>query len=117
MRARNILFIAVIVGAGIALRASLFPLSSNARKVNFDPGPTQAGEFQTVVQQVDAAFRADWRSKNIIFVASRADDLSVARRLSLGLTGTVPSLEEIRQFEAQPPETRLDGWANHLLND
>ena len=37
--------------------------------------------------------------------------------MSLGLTGSVPSLEEIRQFEAAPADKRLDGWANHLLHD
>jgi hypothetical protein len=29
----------------------------------------------------------------------------------------VPSLEEIRQFEAAAEGTRLDGWANHLVRD
>ena len=47
----------------------------------------------------------------------RAPKTSPWRRLSLALTGSVPSLEEIRQFEPQPPEKRLDGWANHLLHD
>ena len=31
--------------------------------------------------------------------APRADDLTILRRLSLGLTGTVPSLEEIRMVQ------------------
>ncbi|MFO0802810.1 MAG: DUF1549 domain-containing protein [Gemmataceae bacterium] len=116
MLARNILFVSVVIGVGIALRASLFPLSTDARKVKFDSGPTRNDEFRLVVQQVDTAFRNEWDSKGIV-PAQRADDLAVARRLSLGLAGTVPSLEEIRQFEAQPPESRIDGWANHLLND
>ena len=116
MWGRNLLFVAVIVGAAFALRASLFPLSTEARKVKFDPGPAQADEFQAVTREVDAAFRKEWSDKGLQ-PASRANDLAVARRLSLALTGGVPSLEEIRQFEAAPPEKRLDGWANHLLHD
>jgi hypothetical protein len=31
--------------------------------------------------------------------------------------GTVPSLEEIRQFEALPPEQRMPWWIDHVLAD
>ena len=116
MWARNLLFIAVVVGGVVALRASLFRFSSDERKVTFDAGVARADEFQAVVHQVDEAFRREWDAANLQ-AAPRADDLAVARRLSLALTGSVPSLEEIRQFEAQPAESRLDGWTNHLLND
>ena len=93
-----------------------FPLFSESRKVNFDPGPTQYDEFRAVVKRVDESFRDDWKRRGVS-PAPRAEDLAVAHGLSLALTGSVPSLEEIRQFEPQPPETRLDGWANHLLHD
>ena len=116
MWARNLLFVAVAIGGVIALWLSLFPVSSKARKVNFDPGPTQEDEFKNAVKSVDDAFRTEWREKGLT-PAPRADDLAVARRLSLGLTGSIPSLEEIRQFEAQPAEKRIEGWTNHLLND
>jgi hypothetical protein len=116
MWARNLLFGAVIIGGIFALRASLFPLSTEARKVHFDPGPTTQDDFRATVNKVDAAFRTEWKAQGLQ-PAPRADDLTVARRLSLSLTGSVPSLEEIRQFEPQPPETRLAGWANHLLHD
>ena len=39
------------------------------------------------------------------------------RRLSLALTGSIPSLEEIRQFEARPAEGRIDRWLDDLLHD
>jgi len=116
MWARNLLFIAVVIGAGFALRASLFPLSTRSRQVDFDAGPTRTDEFRQVVERVDRSFRDEWTAKNLA-PAARADDLAIARRLSLALAGTVPSLEEIRQFEAQPPESRLEGWATHLLKD
>lgn len=127
MWARNLLFVAVVVGVFVAIRASLFPLSTDARKVKFDPGPTADDSFKDTVGRVNDAFRAEWKKveweapdgakKKGVEPAPRATDLAVARRLSLALTGTVPSLEEIRQFEARPEGERLDGWANHLLND
>lgn len=43
--------------------------------------------------------------------------LDWARRLSLGLTGTIPSLEEIRQLELQPVANREAWWIDHLLED
>ena len=39
------------------------------------------------------------------------------RRLSLALCGTVPSLEEIRRFEARPKDTRVTEWLDTLLRD
>ncbi len=116
MWGRNLLFIALVAGGAFALRASLFPLYTESRKIHFDSAHTEPDDFRTVVSRVDHSFREDWSEKRIQ-PASRANDLAVARRLSLALTGSVPSLEEIRQFEQQPPETRLDGWANHLLRD
>lgn len=111
------LLLPVAVVAGIAaLRASLFPLDTAARRIAFDPGPTTDDEFRAVVAKVDAAFRAEWAEKGLT-PAPRAADLAVVRRLSLALTGTVPSLEEVRQFEAQPDGDRLAGWASHLLRD
>ena len=39
------------------------------------------------------------------------------RRLSLALTGTIPSLEEIRRFEARPAEVGSRRWLDDLLRD
>jgi hypothetical protein len=116
MWARNLLFIGILLGGIALLRASLFPLLTPARAVHFDPGPSRSDDFQAVVRQVNDAFRAEWQRQGLA-TAPAAADLSVARRLSLALTGTVPSLEEIRQFEAQPPELRIAGWTNYLLVD
>ena len=116
MLARNLVFLGVLLVAGAALRASLFPLYDPGRHVTFDPGITSDADFHAVVRKVDESFREDWNSQNLT-PAPRADDLTVARRLSLALTGSVPSLEEIRQFENAPPEMRLDGWVNYLLAD
>lgn len=116
MWARHLILPVVAVVALAALRASLFPLDSKARQIHFDAAPQAGDDFRDVVAQVDESFRADWAEKGLT-PAPHAADLLVARRLSLTLTGTVPSLEEIRQFESQPDGARVDGWANHLLHD
>lgn len=116
MLARNLLLVAVVVVAVGGLRASLFPQNAKERKLPFDPGPTTQDDFRAVVARVDASFRRDWQARGLT-PAPRAPDLAVARRLSLALTGSVPSLEEIRQFEWQPEGERVDSWANHLLRD
>ena len=46
-----------------------------------------------------------------------ADDLTVLRRLSLALHGTVPSLEEIREFEADDAPNRLRRWTRRMIED
>ena len=49
--------------------------------------------------------------------AQEAGDLTLMRRLSLALCGTVPSLEEIRRFEVLPKDTRVKTWLETLLSD
>ncbi len=51
------------------------------------------------------------------YARARADDLAIIRRLSLALTGTIPSLEEIRLLEAQPEPQRIVWWLDGLLAD
>ncbi|MCE9562943.1 MAG: DUF1549 and DUF1553 domain-containing protein [Planctomycetes bacterium] len=116
MLARNLLFIVVVLVAVGGLRASLFPQNTQTRKIHLDPGTTKEDDFQAVVRKVNEEFRKDWDA-NGLTPAPRASDLAVARRMSLALTGSVPSLEEIRQFEQHDKGERLDGWANHLLRD
>jgi hypothetical protein len=69
-----------------------------------------------VVRAVDAAMRAAREAEGLA-PAPFAPDLTLQRRLSLALTGTIPSLQEIRAFEAQPPQERLSWWLDHLLAD
>lgn len=62
---------------------------------------------------MDAAFRAEWQRAGVRS-APAASDLTLARRLSLALVGTIPSLEEIRSLESRSLEKRdaldVSGW-------
>jgi len=110
---KNIAFL-MIVGCGMAaLAAGLVPPHSGPPAV----APTGVDEgIRQAIGRVDKAFAAAW-SREGIQPALPADALTVARRLSLGLTGTIPSLEEIRKLEALPEGDRLDWWISHLLHD
>lgn len=66
--------------------------------------------------RVDGAWKEAWKEAGVEPV-QLADELTVARRLSLALTGTIPSMEEIRAIESMPAGARVEGWVSHLLSD
>lgn len=66
-------------------------------------------DVSPVAQRVDDALGGGPRPK--------ADSLLVARRLSLGLAGTVPSLEDVRALERVPEARRVDVWTDRVLSD
>ncbi len=113
MRARNLLFWVVCAGALLAFKASVFPSAEAPAR------PATRGEAASLgpaVERVDAAFEQAWREQQLR-PAAAAPDLAVARRLSLALGGTIPSLEEIRHFESLPPDSRLRQWLAQRLAD
>jgi len=65
---------------------------------------------------VEEEFASEWKKAGLE-PAERADDLTLIRRLSLGLTGTIPSLQEIRALEAQPEDERVQWWLSHLFEN
>lgn len=73
-------------------------------------------DFENVVSQANHKLESIWAAENIT-PAERADDLHVMRRLSLVLHGTVPSLEEIRQFEADDQPHKLRRWTAKMMDD
>lgn len=113
---RNLLFLALVTAGLAALVGALFP----ALDVGLDElRPAEAAtpaERPDVVPRLDQALRDRWREAGVDPV-ERADDLVVARRLSLALSGSIPSLEEIRRFEAHRPDDRLAWWCDTLLAD
>jgi len=80
-----------------------------------DPGE-RVNQLKATRDAVDHEFRAHW-AEHKLQAAPKADSLTVVRRLSLGLTGTVPSLEEIRALEKVPEEQRVQWWLSYLLED
>src|SRR5262245_39075937 len=113
---RNLLFIGLVVVSVGGLVYTLYPRSLPPSHARFDPHEADRPEFADVVSKVDAALEQSWKDydpENPLRPAARADDLAVARRLSLALVGTIPSLQEIRQLEARQRDDR-DGNKTHL---
>ena len=112
MGKRDLLFAGLILGGAAALGASLAPPRSRSAADAGKPTVERPG----VAEEVDRAFLERWEEQGLT-PAPRAPDLAVMRRLSLALTGTIPSLEEVRRFEARPPDVRLSRWLDDLLLD
>ena len=73
-------------------------------------------EADATVTDINRLFARKWAAAGIQ-PANPADDLTVFRRLSQVLHGTVPSLEEIRVFEADHQPRRIERWVQRMLND
>ncbi len=80
--------------------------------------PTVVAEknVDSSVARLNDWFRMHWEQEAAT-VAEPADDLAVFRRLSLALFGAVPSLEDIRTFEADSQPDRIDRWVVQMLQD
>jgi len=113
---RNLLFLGLLGGGALALVYGMLPPRETKAVAHYDASAYRATEFRAAVERVNNSFRQQWHSEGI-HPARPADDLLVARRIALDLMGTVPSLEEIRQFEALPADERLAWWLDHVLAD
>ena len=76
----------------------------------------ELSDLKPILDRVNAEFASRWKSAGIT-PAAPASDLQVLRRMSLALQGTVPSLQEVRQFEADTRPDRLDHWTRRMLAD
>ena len=114
-RLRDIVFFVVVLsGAGTLAAGLLRPLGRSAARPT---KPIQVStELGPIVGEVNAIFRRQWTDQGVA-PTSRAPELAVMRRLSLSLSGTIPSLQEIRRFESRAAGERIAGWLEDLLND
>src|SRR4029078_2736418 len=113
MWARNCLFFIVCL-AGVGLMANT--LLRRQRVPQPHAVRTASGVFAASLDRLNGDFQRLWQEEHVE-AAPRASDLTIARRLSLAVTGTAPSLEEIRALEAVPANDRIAWWTNHLLED
>jgi hypothetical protein len=116
MWARNLLFVGLVLVGIAGLSGSLFPLRILPRAERPAPAELAPPDNPAVVAEVDRTFRQEWAAHRLT-PAGRAPDLTVARRLTLALTGTIPSLQEIRRFEAQAGGEPLRAWLDALFRD
>ena len=100
--------VVVCIVAWVAVRPALSSRQVTTTELGGDATPCAA--------RVDRLMEVAW-SGNSVEPAGPADDLQVLRRLSLALAGTVPSLEEIRQFAGDRSRNRLQRWTTSFISD
>jgi hypothetical protein len=112
---RDLLFVGVVLGGTGTIGAGLWhrPTAPAAQPL---VSTSLRSDLKPIVATIDGTFRKRFTEGEMV-PADRADDLVLMRRLSLALCGTVPSLEELRRFEARPKEARLEEWLEGLFRD
>ena len=114
---RNLLFVAVCVFGIGAVGSNFLQSDKIIPPRDYSAEQYQKTEFVDIVEDIDAEFAAHWENEEII-PAPPANDLTLIRRLSLGLTGTIPSLQQIRVFEeVSPSNNPVQWWLSHLFED
>ena len=113
---RNVLFLASCVVASGLVAGRILERPQFPEPKTFSAAAYQKDDFRNVVAQIDEAFATQWKTSGVE-PAGAAPDLAVARRLSLALTGTIPSLEEAHAFEKHPAAEREQWWLTHLFED
>lgn len=93
-------------------------LAPPVAEVGSDPGlpKVQLADIQRTAQAVNADFAKAWAQQQMP-PAPKTDDLTLVRRLSLALTGSIPSLQEIRMLESLKSADVPQWWLSHLLAD
>lgn len=114
MWARNVVFLSLCAGGLWAFQSSVFL----RRDAPAPPRATEQHDIDDVVKRLDAEFASLWAAHQVR-PAEPANDLAIARRVSLALCGTTPSLEEIRAFESssESSDARLSKWLDDRLAD
>lgn len=80
------------------------------------PDSNQLAEATDTVNHLNAILQKQWADLGVS-PAEPADELQVLRRLSLSLHGSIPSLEEIRRFEADTEPQRIERWTLQMVRD
>ncbi len=129
MWARNLLFVVLCLAGLGMIASSLLDRNRIDTPSTFAGGQaklvstslpadvTQPGEpWPQTTARINQEFGKHWQDQKLPH-AERASELAIVRRLSLALTGTIPSVEEIRALEQVNPEDRIEWWVAHLLED
>ncbi len=112
---KNLLFVTALGLAALSAAAGLRP-RQQLELLRREPLAVAVApdDLRHVVDRLDLEFVQHWEQLGLE-AAPRADELTITRRLALGLAGTIPSLEEIRLLELLPAEQRTDWWLRRLL--
>lgn len=115
MKRLIVLFPGIVVLGVVLLATSASSVALKPPPLAIPPMPA-AASIGPVLERVRGELQQLWEQAGIA-PAEPAEELTVLRRLSLALHGTIPSLEEIRLFEADSRPDRLEIWTAAMLED
>jgi hypothetical protein len=118
MGVRDVVFMGALIGAAGALAGGVLRPTSTPDAARRTEAPAHAPrtDFSSIIAKVDATFQHAWAEQHLE-PTPPADEFTLLRRLSLALTGSAPSIEAIRCFEALPKAGRIDEYLEQLLHD
>lgn len=106
--------LAVMLSVGVLVaRAARDAANSREKPADFSASvPLQ----QPTTDAINDLLVTVWSEAHIA-PAATADELLLLRRLTLSLHGSIPSLQDIREFEQDRSPDRIARWVNKLLQD
>lgn len=119
MVARKILQPIITVGGllvGLSVVAATLRRGPSLPEVATKPALYQASDFQLTLKRLNSQLAGAAQQAGLE-TAEAADNLAIARRLSLALVGSGMSLEEVRGFSNIPEEQQIRWWTSYLLQD
>jgi len=106
-----------MLAAGFTVAAVLLFAHYAGEEIEPLPPSTAGSGLGATAERLDRAWRSEWRDAGIV-PAPEADDYTIVRRLSLALTGAVPSVESLRRLDLLPADAdRVNAWLDHLFAD
>jgi hypothetical protein len=102
--------------AVVALLLLVVKAGEIAPLTSLPPALVSEERIDESVSVVNQWLRKGWSDEGLE-PAELADDLTVYRRLSLALHGTIPSLEEVTAFKADTSTDRIERWLLRMLED
>ena len=109
----------ILIPSAVVLGVLALVAASVRNPVRTPHMPILAGDIESLastVERVNGRLAANWQKLELP-PAGPAPELQVLRRLSLALHGTIPSLEELREFQADAGPLRLERWTRRMLSD
>ncbi|WP_395737352.1 DUF1549 domain-containing protein [Prosthecobacter sp.] len=114
---RNALILGALAAAAFWGIAQLLTPPVEVPRSTVTLATAKLADIQSTAQSVDADFAKAWTQQGLAPVA-KADDLTLMRRLSLALTGSIPSLQELRTLESIKGGADVpQWWLSQLLAD
>ncbi len=109
------LIVVAILGVGLIVFLSV---SFQGEQLESLPLSGKGKSVRAAVEKVNAEFAVVWKQDNLN-PAPQADDYTLIRRLSLALTGAVPSLEGLRRLNLVEgsADEKINIWLDYLFAD